>query len=107
LLVAEVLPPVVTVTSTVPLLSDAGQVAVICVSLFTVYVAAFNEPKETLLALVKPVPVMVTVVALQAIGPLFGSTFVTTGAGGGDGQIVDSVALCPEVLLTVSLGFEQ
>jgi hypothetical protein len=76
------------------------------VSLFTVYVAAFNEPKETLLALVKPVPVMVTV-ALQAIGPLFGSTFVTTGAGGGDGQIVDSVALCPEVLLTVSLGFEQ
>jgi hypothetical protein len=90
-----------------PLFSDGGLVTMICVpSLFTLDTVAFAEPKETLVSLVKPVPVIVTVVP-PAIGPWFGSIFVTTGAGGGVGQVVDSVALGPEVLLNVSVGFEQ
>ena len=107
MLVAEVLPPVLTVTSMVPLFSDAGLVAMICVpSLLTLDIVACVEPKETLLSLVKPVPVIVTAMP-PAIRPLFGSIFFTTGAGGRGGQVVDRVALSPEVLVNVSLGFEQ
>ena len=58
--VADVPLGVVTVTSTVPL--PAGLTAVIWVSLLTLKLAAAVAPNETLVALVKPVPVMVTLV---------------------------------------------
>jgi hypothetical protein len=75
--VALVPPGVVTVTSTVP--APAGEVAVICVALFTVNVVAPVAPNFTAVAPVKFVPVMVTLVP-PAAGPLAGLTLVTVGA---------------------------
>ncbi len=66
----------VTVTSTVP--QPAGLTAVICMSLINVILLAGVEPNETLAALVKPVPVIVTLVPPTA-GPLFGLIAVTIG----------------------------
>jgi hypothetical protein len=55
--------------------------AVICVSEITVKLAeGAPAPNATLVAPVKPVPVMVTVVP-PAIGPELGEIDVTTGAG--------------------------
>jgi hypothetical protein len=78
LLVADVPPTVVTVTSTVPAAS-AGVTAVIVVALTTVKLAADTLPNLTALAPVKPVPVIVTLVP-PAVGPLVGDTAVTVGA---------------------------
>ncbi len=77
---AEVKPPAVTVTSTTPV--PAGAVAVIDVAFTTVKLAAAIVPKFTAVALVNPVPVMVTA-APPAAGPLAGEIAVTVGAGGG------------------------
>jgi len=76
-LVGEVSFAVVTVTSTVPL--PAGLVAVIWVSLLTMMLLAGVAPNETLVAPVKPEPVMVTLVP-PAAGPLAGLTLDTDGA---------------------------
>jgi hypothetical protein len=72
-------PPVVTVTSTVPL--PAGVVAVIAVSELTVKLTAEAVPKRTAVEPVKPVPVIVTVVP-ALVGPAFGLTPVTAGGAG-------------------------
>ncbi len=68
--VAEVPPAVVTVMSTVPA-ALGGEVAVIWLSESTVKVVAAVVPKSTAVAVVKPVPVMVTVVP-PAVGPELG-----------------------------------
>jgi hypothetical protein len=57
----------------------AGVVAVICVELSTVKLAAAVPPKVTEVAPVRLVPVMVTLVP-PAVGPLLGDTLVTVGA---------------------------
>ena len=66
----------VTVTCTMP--EPAGEVAVICVSDFTVTSVALAVPNLTPVAPVNPVPVIVTVVA-PAVGPLVGEMDVTVG----------------------------
>jgi len=58
----------------------AGETAVILVSDTTVKLVAATVPKTTLVAPVKPVPVMVTVVPPDA-GPEAGATPVTVGSG--------------------------
>ena len=68
---------VVTVTSTVPV--PAGEVAVMVDGLTTVNAVAATTPNLTLLAPVKFVPVMVTVVP-PAAGPKVGLSAVTIGA---------------------------
>ena len=73
---ADMPPGAVTVTLTVP--DPAGEVAVICVSEFTVNDGAAVDPKSTLLAFVNPVPVIVTGVP-PASGPTGGSRPVTVG----------------------------
>jgi hypothetical protein len=69
---------VVTVMSTVPL--PAGEVAVIWVAESTVNEAAPVAPNLTLVAPLKLVPVIVSVVP-PCDGPDDGLTFVTVGAG--------------------------
>ena len=64
--------PVVTATSTVPA-ACAGVVAVICVTLFTVKLAAVPPNVTPVVTPVKPVPVMVTLVP-PLVGPVFGLT---------------------------------
>ena len=73
---ALVPPGVVTVTSTAPAV-PAGDVAVIEVALTTVK-EALVPPNFTALALLKLVPVMVTLVP-PAVGPLAGVIAVTVG----------------------------
>jgi hypothetical protein len=73
-------PVVVTVTSTVPV--PGGDVAVIEVLELTVKLVASVEPNLTVLAPLKLVPVIVTMVP-PASGPLLGLTPVTVGAGVG------------------------
>jgi hypothetical protein len=75
--VAEVPPPVVTVTSTVPV--PAGAVAVIEVAELTVKPVAGVAPNVTAVAPAKLVPVMVTVVP-PAVGPEVGEIEVIVGA---------------------------
>ncbi len=58
----------------------AGETAVIWVSETTVKWVAASWPKATLMARVKPVPVMVTVVP-PAVVPEVGATAVTVGTG--------------------------
>jgi hypothetical protein len=77
--IALVPPTVVTVMFTVPTAS-VGEVAVICVALFTVKPLAAVAPNITAVAPVNPVPVIVTPVP-PAVGPLVGLTPVTVGAG--------------------------
>ncbi len=81
--VVEVPPGVVTVTSTVPAL-PTGEVAVICVALFTVKLAAGVPPKDTAVAPVKSGTddVMVTLVP-PPMAPEFGLRPVTTGTASG------------------------
>ena len=67
----------VTRISTVPV--PAGAVAVICVAELTVKPVAFVAPNITAVALLKLVPVFVTVVP-PVLGPLVGETLVTVGA---------------------------
>jgi hypothetical protein len=69
---------VVTVTSTVPV--PGGEIAVIEVALFTVKDLALALPNLIAVVPVKLVPVMVTLVP-PAVGPEFGFTLVTVGAG--------------------------
>ena len=76
--VADVPPTVVTRTSAAPALL-LGLVAVIDVALLTVKLVAAVMPKVMPLALLKLVPVMVTLVP-PAIGPAVGETPVTAGA---------------------------
>ncbi len=76
--VVEVPPGVVTVTSTMPAL-PAGEVAVICVAPFTVKLVAAVPPKDTAVAPLSAVPVIVTLVP-PAAGPEGGLTPVTAGA---------------------------
>ena len=78
---ALVPPGVVTVTSTAPCV-PAGAVAVMELAETTVKLAAFAAPNRTAVAPVSPVPVIVTTVP-PVVGPLFGLTDVTVGAGGG------------------------
>ena len=78
-LVAEVPAGVVTVMSTVP--APAGLVAVIWVSESTVMAAALAVPKATLVAPVKPLPEIVTVVP-PAGAPVAGLTEFTIGTVG-------------------------
>jgi hypothetical protein len=68
---------VVTWTSTVPA-ACAGVVAAINVALSTLNRAAV-PPKVTVVASVKPVPVILTLVP-PVVGPSFGDTAVTVGA---------------------------
>jgi hypothetical protein len=72
---------VVTVMSTVPA-AAAGDVAVIWLALSAVNADALAEPNLTAEAPVRFVPVIVTDVP-PPVGPLFGLTLVTAGAGGG------------------------
>ena len=74
---ADVPPGVVTVTSMVPL--PGGAVAVMLVADTTVNDEAAVEPNDTLVAPVKFVPVIVTLVP-PAVGPDVGETDVTVGA---------------------------
>ena len=67
-----------TVTSTVPADPD-GAVAVILLSETTVKLAGLPEPKSTTVALVKPLPVIVTVFP-PPTAPAPGDTPLTTGA---------------------------
>jgi hypothetical protein len=69
-LVALVPPTAETVTSTVPAV-PAGVTAVIDVSLLTVNDAAATAPKYTPVAVMKPVPLIVTVSPPAAV-PVFG-----------------------------------
>jgi hypothetical protein len=72
-------PAVVAVTSTVPA-DPAGDVAVIEVEEMTVTPVAAVPPKLTVVApMMKPVPVIVTVV-LPDVGPEVGEIDVTVGA---------------------------
>jgi hypothetical protein len=66
----------VTVTATVPV--PAGEEAVIEPELTTVTPVAGTEPKSTIAPLMKPVPLMVTLVP-PAAGPVSGLTAVTVG----------------------------
>jgi hypothetical protein len=66
-----------TLTCIVPL--PAGLTAVIWVSLFTIKLLVM-VPNKTLLAPVKPLPRIVTVVP-PAIGPAVGEMLATVGAG--------------------------
>ena len=59
-----------------PVLAPLGTVAVTCVAELTVNVVAFIPPNVTLLACVKPVPVMMTGVPT---GPLGGAKLVMAG----------------------------
>ena len=74
---ALVPPAVVTVMSTVPAVV-AGDVAVIELALMTVNDAAAIPPNFTLVAPVKFVPLMVTLVP-PALEPVFGLMLVTVG----------------------------
>src|SRR5450830_673706 len=74
--VALVPPPVVTLTSTVPV--PAGAVAVICVALLKVKLLAAVPPKVTAVTPAKFVPLMVTLVP-PAAGPEVGEILPTVG----------------------------
>ncbi len=85
-------PPVVTVTSTVPV--PAGDVAVIWVAELTVNPAAGVAPKFTALAPVKLVPVIVTDVP-PPVGPDVGESEVTVGGAGVTVNPTGVVAVVP------------
>ena len=84
---ADVLPAVVTVTSTDPAV-PGGAVAVMDVPELTVASLAGLEPKSTVAPFAKLVPVIVTTVPPPS-GPAAGLTFVTVG--------VPAAEACPEV----------
>ncbi len=80
MLTADVPPEVVTVTSTVPA-DSSGLIAVMEVDETTAKLVALVVPKSTVVAPVKPVPVMVTLVP-PAVVPEIGLTSVTAGVTG-------------------------
>jgi hypothetical protein len=96
---------VVIVTSKVPAAS-AGATALIRVDEDTLKLDAGAVPKSTLVAPLKPVPLMVTLVP-PVLGPLAGEMEVTVGAGGGGG-VTDvnwsaaTTALVPLAVVTVT-----
>src|SRR4051794_17390515 len=98
-LVAEVPPTVVTVMSTVPA-ACAGAVAVMLVALSTVNDAAGVTPNSTSMALLKPVPVIVTDVP-PLLGPWAGLTLVTVGAATNVNWSFALVAEVPPTVVTV------
>jgi len=73
--------------STGPSVTVAGAVATIVVSLLTEKVAGLLGPKLTAVALVNPLPVIVTDVT-PVLGPEPGLTAVTTAVGRGVGERV-------------------
>jgi hypothetical protein len=79
-LIADVPPEVVTVTSTVPT-GSSGLVAVMEVDETTAKLVAPVVPKSTMVTPAKPVPVMVTLVP-PAVVPVIGLTAVTVGVIG-------------------------
>ena len=102
-LVALVPPAVVTVTSTVPAV-PAGAVAAMVVAV-SVLMVADVVPNLTAVALVRLVPVIVTLVP-AASGPEDGLTPVTVGAGGAivaESVTVEVPRFVPtEVIVTVT-----
>ena len=92
-------PEVITVTSTVAAV-PAGEVAVICVLLFTVKLATV-PPKRTPVAPDKPVPVRTTVVP-PAVGPEFGDRAVNVGAATKVNRSPAFVTLVPPAEVTVT-----
>jgi hypothetical protein len=100
LLVADVPPGVVTVTSTVPD-DSAGAIAVIDVLEPTVtLVAAWPVPNATVAPDTKPVPVIVTVVPAES-GPPLGLIPVTAGTGSNVNLSAVLVADVPPGVVTV------
>src|SRR5262245_3634350 len=92
---------VVTVTSTVPGVSVAGDVAVIvCGSTTTTFVADVR-PNFTMAPLLKLVPPIVTDVPPE-VGPVFGLTLVTVGAATYVNRSLVPVADVPPVVVTVT-----
>jgi hypothetical protein len=98
--VAEVPPAVVTVTSTIPT-AWAGEVVVISVSETTVKEPAAVVPKSTVVAVVNPVPVMVTGIP-PAVGPDVGATEVTVGRAAKKNWSLALVGEVPIGLVTVT-----
>ena len=96
--VADGPPGPVTVTSTVPAAS-AGLVAVISVAETITWVAAI-VPKSTAVAVLKPVPMIVTEVP-PAIGPAAGLTAVTVGAARAVNWSAEEVVETPPGPVTV------
>jgi hypothetical protein len=96
LLMALVPPVAVTLTLTVPV--PAGAVAVIWVSLSTVKLLAAVDPKLTPLALVNPLPEIVTLLP-PPTGPLLGLTPVTTGSGAA--QTAKAPRFCENIRLVL------
>jgi hypothetical protein len=82
LLAERAFPPAV-VTEILPLVAPLGTVAAICVALFTVKLAAVPL-NATMLAPLRLVPVMVTVIPT---GPLAGVKLATLGADAGGGAL--------------------
>jgi len=80
---AELPLPLAVVTETFPVVAPLGTVAVICVALFTAYVAAIPL-KETAVAPVRFVPATTTEVPT---GPLVGWNEETVGNAGGGGVV--------------------
>jgi len=103
-LVADVPSGLLTVTSTAVPAVPAGGVAVIEVSELTVAVAE-TPPNCTVLSVVKPVPVIVTVALLPAAGPDAGLTPVTVGAAyensSSNWPVSDGVSLAVTITSTV------
>ena len=90
----------VTVTSTVPA-ECAGELAVIWVLETTVKLETAVAPKATAVAVVKPVPVMVTEVP-PAVGPALGATELTVGAATYVKSSAGEVADVPPAVVTVT-----
>ncbi len=97
--VAEVPPPVITVTSTVPV--PAGLVATICVAM-SLTIVAVTLPNFTTVAPDRLVPVIVTDVP-PAVGPDVGLIPVTAGATRYVYSSADDVAEVPAAVTTVTL----
>ena len=91
-------PGLVTVTLTSPA-EWAGEVAVIWVSESTVNKAAV-VPKSTAVAVVNPVPVMVTEVP-PVVGPEVGATEVTVGSAMNVNWSAEEVAEVPPAVVAV------
>ena len=76
----DVPPAVVTATLTMPAVEEAGDTAVIDVFDTTVTLVAASDPNDTLAPVMKPEPVIVTVVP-PAVEPEVGAIVVIVGAG--------------------------
>jgi hypothetical protein len=97
--VALVPPAVLTLTSTAP--DPAGDTAVTDVGEFTFTPVAAAVPNLTVVALLKFVPLIVTVLP-PAVGPVFGLTPVTVGGGAYLNSSAPLVVLVPPDVPTVT-----